>query len=351
MKNKLTIFIGALAVISMLAGCGQTRENVPALKDMNVEQYVTLGEYKGLEVIVPSPSVDEAELNATMMQTYIDYFPAEMGVTDRAIVEGDTANIDYVGKKDDVAFDGGTAAGTNLTIGSDRFIDGFEDGLVGVKAGETVDLNLTFPEDYRNADLAGAEVVFTVTVNYIIPAEMNDETIAALGFEEVTNEEEFRQFVYDYLYQAAEDNRLAEVQNAVVETFLANCTFTEIPESMITSYKDTIKNNIESTAAAYGIDADTYTTYFYGVDLVTFLETYAGQNAQQNIAMQAVANKEGLNMSDADLDAQLLAEAQSYGLETIEEYIGDASKEDFREYYMYVTVLNYLVDNAVVSEQ
>ena len=350
MKNRIAAIIAVLAAMFLFAGCGRAEEEVPALKDMNVEQYVTLGEYTGLEVTVAPPSVDDAELEATMMQTFIDYFPAEMGVTDRAIVEGDTANIDYVGKKDDIAFDGGTASGTNLTIGSDSFIDGFEDGLVGVKAGETVDLNLTFPEDYRNADLAGAEVVFTVIVNYIIPAERNDETIAALGFEGVTNEEEFRQFAYDYLYQAAEEERLAEVQNAVVEAFLANCTFTEIPESMIASYKDTIKNNIENTAAAYGIDGDTYTTYFYGVDLVTFLETYAGQNAQQNIAMQAVANKEGLNMSDEDLDAQLLAEAQAYGLETIEEYIGDASKEDFREYYMYVTVLNYLVDNAVVSE-
>ena len=86
------------------------------------------------------------------------------------------------------------------------------------------------------------------------------------------------------------------------------------------------------------------------MDLATFLETYAEQNARQNIAMQAVANKEGLNMSDADLDAQLLTEAQAVGLSTIEEYIGEASKEDFREYFMYVTVLNYLVDNAVVSE-
>ena len=349
MKNKLATLLAVLTAMAVLAGCGQAEELQP-LKDMNVDQYVTLGEYKGLEVTVPAPTVDETELEDTMMQTYIDYFPGEMGVTDRGIVEGDTANIDYVGKKDDVAFDGGTAAGTNLTIGSDSFIDGFEDGLVGVKAGETVDLNLTFPADYRNADLAGAEVVFTVTVNYIIPAEMNDETIAALGFEGVTNEEEFRQFAYDYLYQAAEAERIAEVQNAVVEAFLAHCSFNDIPENMIEAYEDTIRNNIENNAAAYGIDADTFTTYFYNMDLKTFLVTHAGQNAKQNIAMQAVANKEGLNKSDADLDAQLLAEAQAAGAQTIEEYIGDASKEDFREYFMYVDVLNFLVDNAVVSE-
>lgn len=349
MKNKLTAILAVLTAATLFAGCGQAEET-PALKDMNVEQYVTLGEYKGLEVTVAAPTVDESELADTMMQTFIDYYPAELGITDRGIVEGDTANIDYVGKKGDIAFDGGTASGSNLTIGSDSFIDGFEDGLVGVKAGETVDLNLTFPENYRNADLAGAEVVFTVTVNYIIPAEMNDEAIAALGFEGVTNEEEFRQFAYDYLYQAAEEERLAEVQNAVVEAFLANCSFSEIPENMIEEYKGTIESNIKSTASAYGVDGDTFTSVFYGMDLETFVDTYAEQNAMQNIAMQAVANKEGLNMSDEDLDAQLLAEAQAAGLETIEEYIGDASKNDFREYFMYVDVLNFLTDNAVVSE-
>lgn len=349
MKNKLATLLAILTAMTMLAGCGQAQEKL-ALKDMNVDQYVTLGEYKGLEVTVAAPSVDETELEDTMMQTFIDYFPAEMGVTDRGIVEGDTANIDYVGKKNDVAFEGGTAAGSNLTIGSDSFIDGFEDGLVGVKAGETVDLNLTFPENYRNADLAGAEVVFTVTVNYIIPAEMNDDAIAALGFEGVTNEEEFRQFAYDYLYQAAEEERNAEVQNAVVEAFLANCSFNEIPEAMIKEYKGTIKDNIENTASVYGVDADTFTTVFYQMDLDTFVDTHAENNAKQNIAMQAVANKEGLAMSDADLDTQLLAEAQAAGVATIEEYIGDASKEDFREYFMYVDVLTFLVDNAVVSE-
>ena len=349
MKNKLTAILAVLTAVTLLAGCGQAEET-QALKDMNVEQYVTLGEYKGLEVTVAAPTVDESELEDTMMQTFIDYYPAELGITDRGIVEGDTANIDYVGKKGDIAFDGGTASGSNLTIGSDSFIDGFEDGLVGVKAGETVDLNLTFPEDYRNADLAGAEVVFTVTVNYIIPAERNDEAIAALGFEGVTNEEEFRQFAYDYLYQAAEEERLAEVQNAVVEAFLANCSFSEIPEKMVEEYKGTIESNIKSTASAYGVDGDTFTSVFYGMDLETFVDTYAEQNAMQNIAMQAVANKEGLNMSDEDLDAQLLAEAQAAGLETIEEYIGDASKNDFREYFMYVDVLNFLTDNAVVSE-
>lgn len=349
MKNKLTIILAVLAAMAMLAGCGQAKDTT-ALKDMKVEEYVTLGEYKGLEVTVPAPAVDETELEDTMMQTFIDYFPAEMGVTDRGIVEGDTANIDYVGKKNDVAFEGGTAAGSNLTIGSDSFIDGFEDGLVGVKAGETVDLNLTFPENYRNADLAGAEVVFTVTVNYIIPAERKDEAIAALGFEGVTNEEEFRQFAYDYLYDAAEENRLAEVQNAVVEAFLANCSFSKIPEDMIKEYKGTIEANIKKTASAYGVDGDTFTSVFYGMDLETFVNTHAENNAKQNIAMQAVANKEGLNMSDEDLDAQLLAEAQAAGVATIEEYIGDASKEDFREYFMYVDVLTLLVDNAVVSE-
>ena len=92
------------------------------------------------------------------------------------------------------------------------------------------------------------------------------------------------------------------------------------------------------------------TNYFYQMDLETCIEYYSEQNAQQNIVLQAIANKEGLNISDEELDAQLLAEAESAGVSTIAEYIGEGSKEDFREEYMNTAVVNFLIENAVISE-
>ena len=251
-----------------------------------------------------------------------------------------------------MAFDGGTDQGYDLTIGSGQFIAGFEDGLIGVMPGETVDLDLTFPENYGNADLAGQAVVFTVTVNYIQPAqdgEFSDEIISNFGIDGVTNEEELRQYAYDYLNDNAQQNYETNVQQAVMDAFMANNTITSVPEALVQKYSDAAESSITSMASAYGVDADTFTQYYYGQDLATFLSTYAEQTAKQDIALQAVANKENLNISDEELDQMLQDRATAAGYDTIEEYIGETAKEDYREYFLYDKVLDYLVENAQIT--
>ncbi len=347
MKKKIMSILAAVLAVGVLAGCG---EETLVLKDMKVEKYVTVGEYKGLEVNAAAPVVEDAEWDYMINNFYTSYFPAEKGVTDRAVEVGDTANIDYTGKKDGVAFEGGTAEGHNLWIGSGSFIDGFEDGLVGVMPGETVDLNLTFPENYGSTDLAGQAVVFTVTVNYIIPAQLDDSVVAGIGIDGVTDGEGLRQYVYDYLYSEAEAAYESEVENAVMEAFMAGNTFKSVPEGLIEKYATATRANIESTAAAYGVEADTFTQYSYGMDLETFLSTYCEEAAKQDLALQAVANAEGLNISDEELDEMLLEYATQAGVATIEEYIGETPKEDYREYFLYNKVIDYLVENAVVTE-
>lgn len=378
MKNKILCSLVALLAIGMLAGCGRSEEDktqeagdtvntevkdteetdategsyAVALKDVKVEEYVTLGEYKGLQVNVAPAKVDEAELEALMDSVYFGNVTAENGgVTNRAVAMGDTVNIDYEGKKDGVAFAGGTAQGSNLTIGSGQFIAGFEDGLVGVMPGETVDLDLTFPEAYHSAELAGQAVVFTVTVNFIMPQTRDDAVIAGMGIENVTNEEELRQYVYDYLYQNALYSYETTLQNTVMDAFMKNCSFVQsVPESLVNKYKEASRTNITATAGAYGMDADTFTNMYYQMDMETFVDTYAEETVKQDVALQAVANAEGLNVSDEELDSTLLEKATQAGYDTIEEYIGETSKEDYREYFMYEKVLQFLVDNAAVAE-
>lgn len=184
--GKIGKMAAALGLAALLTGCGSDGD-VP-LNQMKVEKYVTLGDYQNLSVTVDAAAVDDTELAALVNSVYVDNVTAENGgIVDRAVETGDTVIIDYEGKKDGVAFEGGTAQEASLTIGSGRFIDGFEDGLIGVKPGETVDLNLTFPESYGNAELAGQPVVFTVTVHFIRPAEvapedMEDAVVASMGF-------------------------------------------------------------------------------------------------------------------------------------------------------------------------
>ena len=393
MKKKTLGFLAAVLSMCMLAGCGakdtgdgtdaatgagaeirlrpsgtsvpraartawlprpaQTAAESTALKDMDVDKYVTLGEYKGLEVSVDTVEVDEDEWDSLVNNVYYENITAENGgIMDRAVETGDTVNIDYEGKKDDVAFDGGTAQGYDLTIGSGSFIAGFEDGLIGVMPGETVDLNLTFPENYGKSDLAGQAVVFTVTVNYIQPAqdgEFSDEVISNFGIDGVTNEEELRQYAYDYLNENAQQNYETNVQQAVMDAFMANNTFTSVPEALVQKYSDAAESSITSMASAYGVDGDTFTQYYYGQDLASFLATYSEEAAKQDIALQAVANKENLNISDEELDQMLQDRTTAAGYDTIEEYIGETSKEDYREYFLYDKVTDYLVENAKIT--
>lgn len=374
MKKKLVGLFVAMLTVGLLAGCGKdegTNESatdiavesteagtaestIPdvALKDMDVTQYVTLGEYKGINVTVAPASVDDAQVESLVNELYFSSVSKENGgITDRAVAEGDTVNIDYVGMKDDVAFDGGSATGFNLTIGSGQFIDGFEDGLVGVMPGETVDLNLTFPETYGNTELAGQEVVFTVTVNFIQPAELDAAIIATMGLTGVTDEESLRQFVYDYLYQNAVQAYDSSVDNAVMDAFVQSCTFTEIPAELLQKYEAIARTNITETAAMYGMDGETFAAYFYGMDLETFLAGYCEETVKQSLAMQAVANLENLNLSDEELESELQTNAIAAGYDSVEAYIGTASKEDYREYLMYNRVLDLLVNNAVISNE
>lgn len=359
MKKKLLPVLSALLAVGMLAGCGknETSDDL-ALKDMDVDKYVTLGEYKGLEVTMDPITVDEDELQYYISDFYnegLSYATGveiDNGIKDRAVEEGDTVYIDYEGKKDDVAFDGGTAQGYYLTIGSDQFIDGFEDGLIGVMPGETVDLNLTFPDSYSNTELAGADVVFTVTVNYIVPEGYNDDIIAAfastVGLTDVTNADEMRQYIYDYLYSQSQEEYDYYLSDAVMNALMEKCEVSEVPQELVEKYENAARTSVETAAATYGIDEDTYSNYYYGCTLDELIESIP-ETVKQDLVLQAIANAEELNISDEELDETLLGYAQNYGYSTIEEYIGDTSKEDYREYLMMNNVLQFLMDNAVVN--
>lgn len=384
MKKQLAMLLVAAMTVTALGGCGSDKgsgasnsstaqtqgtdeaatssvegtdqgssQGIAALKDMDVDSLVTLGEYKGLAVTVAPASVDDSQWDQLVKQVYEGSVTKENGgIIDRAVANGDTVNIDYEGKKDGVAFDGGTAQGQLLTIGSGQFIDGFEEGLIGVTPGETVDLDLTFPETYQNnPDLAGAAVVFTVTVNYIVPTELEDTVVAAFGEEEYKTVEELRQYVYDYLYSNAESSYNSNVENSVLNAFMTGCTFKEMPSDMLEQYSQNIKANLDSTAASMGADADTYTSYFYNMDAETFISTYAEESVKQSVALQAVANKEGLAVTDDELESLLSENATNAGFGSVEEFMGNNTREEYREYFMFEKTVKFLVDNAVISEQ
>lgn len=350
MRNKRAVFLTVLLTAGMLAGCGSSGAG-SSLGGIRTDRYVTLGEYKGLQVSVDPIVVEDSEVEELVSSAYSSYLTAETGgITDRAVEVGDTVNIDYEGKQDGVAFDRGTAQGDTLTIGSDSFIDGFEDGLVGVMPGETVDLNLKFPENY-GGDMAGQEVVFTVTVNFIVPEQMEDTVVAAMGIDGVDTVEGLRQYAYDYLYSRYLESYSTELENAVLDAFMNSCVFKkDPPKSVVEKYEDMAREGITQQAESYGMEAEDFVRYYYdGKDLETFLQEYSAEAARQDIALQAVANRENLTMDDGELDATLQEYAANAGYDTVEEFMGTNTKEDYRDYLVCERTLQFLIENAVVN--
>lgn len=348
MRKKITVILAALLAAAVLGGCGE-QSNV--LKDMKVEKYVTLGEYKGISVQLASAAVTEEYVDGVTRMIYMDAVTAEKGgIMDREVALGDTVNIDYVGKKDGVPFDRGSANGDTLEIGSGRFIEGFEEGLIGAMPGETRDLELTFPEDFGSSELDGQDVVFTVTVNFILPTEYSDDVVAELDIPEVTTVEDLQQFVRDYLESMEQANYDKNLRSALMDGLIKGCVFEEIPEQLLERYRSNVLVNLEAECAAYNIDKDSYCYYYYGTDAESFMTEYADRAAKQGLACQAVANAEKLTISDEELQEKLEEYADQGGYDSVEEFLGELDREDYREYFVYEKVLEFLTQNAQITE-
>lgn len=319
------------------------------LSGINVADYVTLGEYKGIEV-----SVDAAVVTDEYLDSYIDYVlqsnMVRTEITDRPVEEGDIVNIDYEGKIDGVAFDGGTAQGYDLTIGSGTFIDGFEDGLIGAQTGETVDVNVTFPENYPGEEVAGKDAVFTVTVNSIsvetLP-ELTDEFVQGLGVG-VNTVEEYRQYAYDLLMEEEQATHDSNAEIAILEAVMANSELQDPPEDMTNRYYSRIIDNMTYYASMYGYDLETFLS-LQGTSEDEIRES-AVQAGQEIIVMQAIAEAEGLSVTDEELDAEIESNAGSLGYDDVEEYRASLDVEGYREYMMSEKVLDFLLENAVVTD-
>ncbi|MDO4293706.1 MAG: trigger factor [Eubacteriales bacterium] len=326
------------------------------LDNLNVGDYVELGEYKGLEVTAERVNVTD-EMVDEYIQNMLENNKEKVEV-DRPAQDGDVVNIKYVGKKDGETFDGGSSDSYDLTLGSNTFIDGFEEGIVGMKKNEIKDLNLTFPEDYSNEELAGQAVVFTVTVNAIyeetVP-ELNDEFVADRGIEGVSTVDEYRDYVYNNLLESAQRTHDSEVETKVLAAALENTTVKQDPEAMVERYYDRLVNNLTYAASMYGVDLATFMQYSYGMDEEQYeeeLQNSARQATEQVLMLQAIAEKEGLTVSDEEMEADLETKATDYGYDSLDAYkeaLGSELK-GYREYVMTEKVTEYLRENAVVTD-
>lgn len=306
----------------------------------------TLGEYKGIELPEADTAVTDAEVEE-QIKTNLTFSPDVTAVTDRPVKEGDTVNIDYKGTKDGAAFDGGSAEGFDLVIGSHRFIDGFEEGLVGHSIGETVTLNLTFPEDYKSEELKGQAVVFEVKINAIsvsTPAQLTDEWVVKQGLEGVITVDQYRAYIRENMEvqrkQAAENQ---DRYNALM-TIMDSSTF-ELNQEALDYEFNTSMDNVEKQVSAQGINVAEYAAA-YGMtedQLKDQLKSQAENYAKQMVTVSTIFDKEKMELTDADYNYIVeLNGGQATKEELVEQY-GEKEVENTAKTYK---VLQFIIDNA-----
>ena len=375
MKRKIAKVLVAGLIGLQLIGCSNqktenTEENkevaenaesaeatVVYFDEINADEYVTLGDYKGLEVVSTVQSIGDEEVDS-----YIEYMLSSTSgeleeVTDRDVIEnGDVANIDYVGKKDGVAFDGGTAEGYDLGIGSGSFIPGFEEGLVGVKKGETVDIELTFPENYHAPDLAGAEVVFTVTVNGIykeIKPEFNDAFVAELAIENVSTTEEYRSYLKNMMEENEKQYALQDVQTQLLAMVTENATVSGTPQELVDRFYQVNINNMTYNAMMYGMDLQTFVSSYYGLDEESFeAETVAvaEESAKQALVCLKIASEENIVVTEEEVNAAVEESYAEYGYPSAEEFKATIDMDEYKDSLLLNKIVDFLVENATITE-
>ena len=352
---------GAAALMMFATGCSgqksakdasQAESTAEGETPAETEEYVaegsiTLGEYKGIPVTVTEPTVTDEEVDAQIQQLLNS--SAEYLEVDREAQLGDQVNIDYKGMKDGVAFDGGTAEGYDLVLGSNSFIDGFESGLVGAKKGEEVTLNLTFPDPYQNnPDLAGQAVGFEVKGNNVkektVP-ELTDDFVDKVSPEDGTVEklrENMKAFILEQKQYQIDNQRNTDILNAVIDKSEIVCATDDVDKNYETQVQ-----YYTNQASMYGLDLATYASLM-GMDeegLKSELRNVARDMTKQEMLLKEIASRENITVTDEDREAL----AERYGYDSLESFLETADKEIVDDTALMQKTLDFLVENAEIT--
>ena len=310
---------------------------------------VTLGKYMGVTVTKIDTSVTEDEVEAEL-ENQRNTNARTVTVTDRPVKEGDTAVIDFEGFVDGVAFDGGKAENHSLEIGSHSFIDTFEDQLVGKNAGDEVEVNVTFPEEYQAADLAGKPAVFKVKINEIkakeLP-ELNDEF--AQDVAGVDTLAEYKEELKKNLTEKKENEAKKTKEDEAIQKIIDKSKM-DLPEAMIDTQCETMVNEFAQRIAQSGLSMDQY-LQFSGMTVDQLKEQVrpeAETRIKSSLVLEQIAKEENIEVSDEDIDAEIEKMAKAYGMEAdkLKEYMGDSEKEPMKRDLAITKAVDLIMENV-----
>lgn len=320
--------------------------------NVEVKPEFELGNYKGIEIAKADYNVSEEDVESTL-KDMVNKNARLVSVKDRAIENGDTAVIDFEGFESGVAFEGGKGENYSLVIGSNTFIPGFEDQLVGKKAGEEVEVNVTFPAEYHAENLAGKAVVFNVKVNDVKVkelAELNDEF--AKDTSEFETLEELKADVRANLEKEAETRAKNEMRNSLVEKVSAN-TEVEVPAVMVEQQIDNMLMELNYQLQYQGLNLQQLLS-MTGRDVAELREERradAEKLVKSSLVLEAIAKAENIEVSEEEFNAELATMAAMYNMdvEKIKSSLRENDIEDIKGQVKIRKTIDLLVDNAKIA--
>lgn len=317
--------------------------------EVTVKPEVKLGDYKGLEVEKRETELTTEELEAELKQ--LQERQAELVVKEDAPAEnGDTVILDFEGFKDGVAFEGGQAENHSLELGSGQLIPGFEEKLVGLKAGDEADIELTFPEEYHAEDLAGQPVVFKVKLHEIKTKEVPalDDELAKDIDEEVETLDELKEKISKRLQEAKEESVAQAKQEEVIAKAVENAEV-DIPHAMVHHEADHLMNHFAQDLQAQGLTPELYYQFTGQTEeaMHAQMEKDAEKRVKMNLVLEAIAEAENIEPTEEAIDEEISTLAEKYGMEkdAVRAALGDMSelKSDLK----IRKAIDVLLDSAV----
>lgn len=378
MKKKAVALLLCVSMMMTLNACGKTNKDntqgtetvaetetevIPSSADITYDagDYVSLGDYMNMEVTLDK----DYQVTDDMVKNYVNNnvianYPYYVE-SDKTVVEnGDVANIDYEGLLDGEAFDGGTAQDYDLEIGSGSFIDGFEDGLIGAEVGKETDLNLTFPEDYGNSDLAGKEVVFKVTVNAIKEKQditydtLTDDYVTYLSDKLGASYETVNDLISDirtYLEEQANSSRTQAIRSAVIAKLPEVCTVNALPDGLLDARMQEYLKKFEDTYCK-DTTLEDYLSSTYNTtvdDFKTQVQSEIETELDTQLILEAIAAVENIEFDEDGFNSYVSSLLSSYGYDSedalYENYAQTA--EDGKAYLQTIYLCNKALDRVI----
>ncbi len=334
----------------------ETEAEGPERPDYEALEYVELGDYSNLKVTVDAKSVTEEEVMGEAENLLRD---SNAMVSADTVQEGDEVVIDYTGTVDGEEVEGASADDFDLIIGSGLFIEGFEEGLIGASAGETVELDLTFPEDYYYESLAGKEAVFTVTIDKILRVpELTDEVVIEATDGTYTSVDSWLDSIRTSLDESADEDWDYEVKEALLDALKEESVITGYPQDLLDYTVDDAVDFYTELAEMYPpLDYTSFIEAFgYTVDsFEEALKEMAEASLEEELLLMAVAEKEDITLSDEEYENGVASYASDYGFDSSEEFEmayeeAYGSSELLRISLLMDKVFDYLQENATITE-